>query len=159
MEQQRTDDPNIGRVVAVRGSVIDAHFPERLPEMHTRLDAGPEGRVVIEVALHLDDETVRGVALTRTQGLARGDVVRDTGGPIRVPVGRATLGRVFNVLGEPIDNKPLPDAVERRAIHRTPVALREQSTRREVLDITAGFEALQASTKPADTGADADASL
>ena len=122
-----------GRVRSVRGSVIDARFPERLPRVHHQLVTGEDEKIVIEVLSHLDDETVRGIALSRTQGLARGDRIRDTGHPIRVPVGRETKGRVFNVLGEPIDQKPPPDAEALRPIHRPAVGLTEQGTTREIL--------------------------
>ncbi len=122
-----------GRVRSVRGSVIDARFAGRLPEVHHRLVAGPDERIVVEVASHLDERTVRGMALTSTQGLARGDVIRNTGAPVQVPVGRETLGRVFNVLGEPIDGKEPLENVERRSIHRPPVSIAQQSTRRDVL--------------------------
>ena len=132
-DSDSTSDAQTGRILAVRGSVIDARFDAALPAMHNALRAGPNGEVVVEVAVHLDEQTVLGVALTRTQGLARGSAIHDTGHPIRVPVGRATLGRVFNVLGEPIDNKPPPDDVAYRSIHRAPVALTEQASRREVL--------------------------
>jgi len=129
-----TDSANhTGRVRSVRGSVIDARFPERLPRVHHQLVTGEDEKIVIEVLSHLDDETVRGIALSRTQGLARGDRIRDTGHPIRVPVGRETKGRVFNVLGEPIDQKPPPDAEAHRSIHRPAVGLTEQATKREIL--------------------------
>jgi F-type H+-transporting ATPase subunit beta len=126
-------DVRTGRVVAVRGSVIDARFEGTLPAIHNALRTGSEEEVVVEVAVHVDERTVRGIALTRTQGLARGMAIRDTGQPVQVPVGRATLGRVFNVLGHPIDNMPPPEGAERRSIHRVPVPLTEQATRREVL--------------------------
>ena len=122
-----------GRIHRVRGSVVDVRFDGPLPEVHHQLTAGPNGDIVIEVASHLDEHTVRGMALTSTQGLARGDVARSTGHPVRVPVGPETLGRVFNVLGEPIDGLAPPEGAERRSIHRPPVAIAQQSTRRGIL--------------------------
>ena len=122
-----------GIVTSVRGSVIEAEFPGRLPEIHHQLVTGPDESVVVEVVEHVNNRTVRGIALTRTQGVARGDAVRNTGHPIQVPVGRATLGRVFNVLGETIDNKPPLGDETRRSIHRAPVPLTEQATQREIL--------------------------
>jgi len=101
--------------------------------MHHQLLIGADGAVVVEVVEHINHQTVRGVALTRTQGVARGDAVQSSGHPIRVPVGPATLGRVFNVLGETIDAKPPLEAATCRAIHRPPVALTEQATQRKIL--------------------------
>ena len=131
---------NSGTVVAVRGSVVDVRFDGELPRIDTLLHAGDDGKVVIEVALHLDAHRVRGIALTPTQGLSRGAVVTNRGEPLRVPVGPEILGRAFNVFGEPIDRgKPLPDA-ERRSIHRKPVPLAERSTREEIF--TTGIKAI-----------------
>src|SRR5690606_29698682 len=89
-------DPNRGTVLSVRGSVVDAHFPDRLPEFHTELRAGDERDIVIEVVSHLDPDTVRGVALTPTAGLARGSRIIDLGHALQVPVGERLLGRVVN---------------------------------------------------------------
>lgn len=131
---------NPGTVVAVRGSVVDVRFDSELPRVDTLLQAGDNGEVVIEVALHLDARRVRGVALTPTQGLSRGAVVTNRGEPLRVPVGPEILGRAFNVFGEPIDRgESLPDA-ERRSIHRKPVPLAERSTREEIF--TTGIKAI-----------------
>ena len=132
---QKVEDPAArGAVVAVRGSVVDAAFPRPLPEVYNQLRAGPGGRVRIEVLSHLSDRTVRGIALTATQGLARGDAVVDTGGPIQVPVGRGLLGRMFNVFGEPIDDGGEVEAAEYRSIHRPPVSLVRRSAKREVFE-------------------------
>ena len=132
---QRTQDPaRRGAVVAVRGSVVDAAFPRPPPEVYNQLRAGPDGAVRIEVLSHLNDRTVRGIALTATQGLARGDAVVDTGEPIKVPVGRGLLGRMFNVFGEPIDDLGEVEAAEYRSIHRSPVPLVRQSAKREVFE-------------------------
>jgi len=119
----------IGTVARVAGVVVDAEFPSGdLPSIHDALivqrDDGPE--LVVEVEEHVDPRTVRAIAMGSTAGLRRGLAVTDTGQPIRVPVGRATLGRLFNVLGEPIDGQPLPEWVERRPIHVTSPPLSEQ---------------------------------
>jgi F-type H+-transporting ATPase subunit beta len=89
--------------------------------------------VVVEVVSHLDEETMRGMALTPTQGVARGDAILDAGRPVQVPVGRDTLGRMFNVLGETIDDEGPVEGAERRSIHHPPVSITQQSTRRSVL--------------------------
>ncbi|MDY0269460.1 F0F1 ATP synthase subunit beta [Trichloromonas sp.] len=129
-----------GTVVAVRGSVVDVRFEGELPRVDTLIHAGDNGEIVIEVALHLDARQVRGVALTPTQGLARGTSVTNRGEPLRVPVGPEILGRAFNVFGEPIDRgTPLPDG-ERRSVHRKPVPLAERSTREEIF--TTGIKAI-----------------
>ena len=96
---------NRGKVVSVRGSVIDVRFSQQLPDVYSRLVAGENQCVVMEVMTHLDAETVRGIALTPTSGLARGSVVINTGHPLQVPVGKRLLGRMFNVFGETIDRK------------------------------------------------------
>ena len=102
---------NVGRVEQVTGVVVDAVFPDKLPEIYSAVKiemAGDEDReateLVCEVQQHLGDDRVRTVAMDATDGLQRGDKVIDTGGPISVPVGDATLGRIFNLLGEPIDH-------------------------------------------------------
>jgi F-type H+-transporting ATPase subunit beta len=121
-----------GTVAAVRGSVIDVRFPEWLPAVYNQLHAGDAGEIVIEVINHLDATTVRGVALTATQGLARGDTVVDSDRAIEVPVGKELLGRMFNVFGEPIDGgQPMSEVVQ-RSIHREPVPLTRQVTKMEI---------------------------
>ena len=92
-----------GIVDSVRSSVVDCRFTGRLPPTHRRLHAGPDQRVVLEAVRHVDPHVVRGIAMTPTQGLARGDEVVDTGQSFTVPVGTELLGRALNVLGEPID--------------------------------------------------------
>src|SRR5437867_5776744 len=110
---------NVGKLLEIKGVVIDAVFPDRLPEIYTALRIPREGEdLVAEVQQHLGDDRVRAVAMDSTDGLARGQQVTDTGGPITVPVGRATLGRLFNLLGEPIDGGPPVEAEERWPIHR-----------------------------------------
>lgn len=123
--------PNRGEIVSVRGSVVDARFADLLPKVHNLLQAG-EAR--IEVLIHLSPEMVRGIALTPTQGMARGSPVIDTGHPIMVPVGEALLGRVFDVFGSPIDHKEQVAAKVFRSIHRELVPLSEQSTVSEIFE-------------------------
>jgi len=119
----------IGHVARVAGVVVDAEFASGdLPSIHNGLlvqrDDGPE--LVIEVQEHIDPHTVRAIAMDSTAGLRRGLPVLDTGHPIRVPVGRATLGRMFNVLGQPIDRRPAPEVVAWRPIHAASPPLHEQ---------------------------------
>jgi F-type H+-transporting ATPase subunit beta len=123
-----------GTVVSVRGSVVDAHFPERLPFVNSLLRAGQDGTTAIEVQTHLNAEVVRGVSLTPTQGLARGSLVIDTGQTLRVPVGKCLLGRVFNVFGEPIDRKGDTTEAEWRSIHREPVPINQRATSSEIYE-------------------------
>jgi F-type H+-transporting ATPase subunit beta len=110
---------NVGRIEEIQGVVIEAVFPNGLPHINNAItiDRGDDGVLVCEVQQHLGDDRVRAVAMDSTDGLARGTEVHDTGGPITVPVGRATLGRIFNVLGEPIDLAGPVDVQERRPIH------------------------------------------
>ena len=124
---------NQGKVLSVRSSVVDVHFPTA-PSIRNVLKAGDEGQVIIEVFTQLDNNTVRGVALTPTQGLARGSTVIDTGKPFEVPVGKELLGRVFNVFGKTIDKKGEVEGVELRSIHREPIPLRDQSTVSEIFE-------------------------
>jgi F-type H+-transporting ATPase subunit beta len=128
-----SDQSNQGKVLSVRSSVVDVHFPTA-PSIRNVLKAGDEGQVIIEVFTQLDNNTVRGVALTPTQGLARGSVVIDTGKPLEVPVGKELMGRVFNVFGQTIDKKGNVEDVEIRSIHREPIPLRDQSTVSEIFE-------------------------
>jgi F-type H+-transporting ATPase subunit beta len=121
-------EQNIGRVEAVRGSVVDVLFPHRLPQLRTRLEAGPDRSVVVEVADLLTEQLARGIALTRTQGLARGALVVDTGGPLTFPVGEALLGRVLDVFGAPADGRAPIAGGERRGIHAAPLPLARRTT-------------------------------
>jgi F-type H+-transporting ATPase subunit beta len=131
-EQAESNTPNQGTLISIRGSVVDAQFPRRLPSLYNVLKAGEDGNVVIEVITHLDSKTVRGIALTSTQGLAHGSTIIDTGHPLRVPVGKKLLGRVFNVFGETIDNKEEVTVGEWRSIHQEPVPLNQRSTTSEI---------------------------
>ncbi len=125
---------NQGQVVSVRGSIIDIRFSQQLPDVYTQLLAGENYRVVIEVMSHIDDQTVRGIALTPTSGLARGSLVTNTGHPLQVPVGKRVIGRVFNVFGQTIDRKQEICGGEWRSLHQSPVPLIEQSTNSEILE-------------------------
>lgn len=130
-----TDVPShLGTVVSVRGSVVDVQFSQHLPSYLNRLNAGENGSVVIEVIAHLNAEVVRGIALTPTSGLARGSPMIDVGHSLEVPVGRALLGRMFNVFGTPIDKREPLGEMEWRSIHQAAVPLMQQSTQSEILE-------------------------
>jgi len=122
-----------GRTITVRGSVVDAGFPDRLPAIGNRLETGEDHAIVLEVVSHLDRHTVRTIALTPTRGLARGVPVTDTGRTLEVPVGPELLGRVLNVFGEPIDGGSSLATLERRPIYRRPIPLGEHATSSEIL--------------------------
>ena len=128
-----SEQVNQGKVLSVRSSVVDVHFP-KAPSIRNVLKAGDNEQVIIEVFTQLDNNTVRGVALTPTQGLARGSTVIDTGKPLEVPVGKELMGRVFNVFGQTIDKKGNVEDVEIRSIHREPIPLRDQSTVSEIFE-------------------------
>ena len=114
-------DNRTGKITQVIGAVLDIKFSsDNLPEINDAIDIQTRdgGKLVVEVAQHLGDDTVRCIAMGPTDGLVRGMEAQATGGPISVPVGEATLGRIFNVLGDPIDNKPAPEGADRLPIHR-----------------------------------------
>ena len=121
-----------GEVSAVRGSVVDIKFNGQLPQINNRINAGKDGRVILEVASHLDENTVRCVALTSAGGLSRNSLAIDTGSPITIPVGGTLLGRMFNVFGEPIDKKGQIESEEFQSIHKRPVPIAERSTQTEI---------------------------
>jgi F-type H+-transporting ATPase subunit beta len=123
-----------GTVVSVRGSVVDVRFDAKLPPIYSVLHAGEDGRIVIEVLAHRDARHVRGIALTPTQGLARGMAVEDTGGPLKVPVGEGILARMFDVFGNTIDREPALSDVQWRSVHRAPPPLARRSTKSEVFE-------------------------
>jgi F-type H+-transporting ATPase subunit beta len=133
-------DASHGRVVAVRGGVVDVSFRQKVPPIRSLLLTGDHEEIVIEVALHLDDHLVRGMALTPTQGLASGAPARSTGDSLQAPVGEGILGRIFNVFGDPIDNRPFPEGCERRSIHRPAASLAERATHSEIF--TTGIKAI-----------------
>src|SRR6202049_4726866 len=120
---------NVGRIRQVTGAVVDVQFDEHLPAILNALETTNHGsRLVLEVAQHLGEQTVRTVAMDTSEGLVRGQEVTDTGQPIAVPVGVGTLGRIINVVGDPVDEAgPVPHT-ERRAIHQNAPAYTEQST-------------------------------
>jgi len=125
---------HFGTIVSVRGSVVDARFDKLPPPIHSLLRAGENGRIVIEVQAQLDAHRVRGIALTSTQGLARGMPVEDTGGPLQAPVGRGTLARMFDVFGHTIDRGGALSDVQWRSVHRAPPALERRSTKSEIFE-------------------------
>ncbi|MEO6873470.1 MAG: F0F1 ATP synthase subunit beta [Opitutaceae bacterium] len=125
---------NTGVVVAVRGSVVDARFEQHLPPIYSILHAGDGDGIVIEVLAQRDARHVRGIALTPTQGLARGMTVKDTGAPLKTPVGKGVLSRMFDVFGHAIDRKPAPSDVQWRSVHRAPPPLESRSTKSEIFE-------------------------
>jgi F-type H+-transporting ATPase subunit beta len=133
--------PQTGRIVEIKGVVIDAVFPEGLPGIYTavRIDIPAQDdqaarSLIAEVQQHLGDDRVRAVAMDSTDGLARGLEVVDTGQPISVPVGDVTLGRIWNVIGDPVDGQEAPKDVERWSIHRNPPAFPDLSPKIEVFE-------------------------
>ena len=129
---------NTGRIVEIKGVVLDAVFPGKLPEINHALsiqvpEEGGSRELIAEVQQHLGDDRVRAVAMDTTDGLARGVDVVDTGGPISVPVGDITLGRIWNVIGDPVDGKP-PAEGERWPIHRDPPAFGDLSPTIEIFE-------------------------
>jgi F-type H+-transporting ATPase subunit beta len=126
-----------GKLLEIKGVVVDAVFPDKLPGIYSALriprpDGGPD--LIAEVQQHLGDDRVRAVAMDATDGIARGTDVFDTGAPISVPVGEATLGRVWNVLGDPVDDKPAPEDAERWSIHRDPPKFDELTPKVEIFE-------------------------
>merc|ERR1712226_444198 len=125
---------NAGQIVAVIGAVVDVQFEDGLPEILNALDVeGRNPRLVLEVAQHLGENTVRTIAMDGTEGLVRGHKVVDTGFPIRIPVGEETLGRIINVIGDPIDERGPVDTDKRQAIHAEAPEFEEMSVEQEIL--------------------------
>jgi F-type H+/Na+-transporting ATPase subunit beta len=135
-EQHDVAKTNVGKIIEIKGVVLDAVFPDRLPEILSAVEIErPTGTLVAEVQQHLGDDRVRAVAMDSTDGLARGLDVVDTGAPISVPVGTPTLGRLWNVIGQAIDEKEdAPADVERWPIHRDPPAFRDLSPKIEIFE-------------------------
>jgi F-type H+-transporting ATPase subunit beta len=148
-ERKGGDDAHVGTIEEIQGVVVEVAFPNELPEIYNALEVhlerdAPEdqedvtgedsGTLVLEVQQHLGDDRVRAVAMDATDGLSRGAKVRDTGGPITVPVGKATLGRIFNLLGEPIDEGDEVDADDRWPIHRPAPSVEDLTPTREILE-------------------------
>ncbi len=125
--------PNVGKVISVRGSVIDVDFGKHLPPIFSLLHA-KKGKISIEVLAHLNSHCVRGIALTPAPGLSRDEEVVDTGGPLKAPVGKEILSRMFNVFGEAIDRKEAPKNVEWRSIHGSPPPLARRSTKSQIFE-------------------------
>jgi F-type H+-transporting ATPase subunit beta len=127
---------NVGKIVQVIGAVVDVKFPkDSLPKLLNAIEIDNNGtKLTIEVAQHIGDDVVRCIAMSSTDGLVRGMDAIDTGSPISVPVGKETLGRIFNLLGEPVDEKPMPNTTEKWAIHREAPSYEEQTGSNEVLE-------------------------
>jgi len=125
---------NQGTVVAVRGSVVDVRFDVQVPPIYSVLRTGQDRQIVIEVLSQLDALHVRGIALTPTQGLARGMPVEDTGKPLQAPVGKNIASRMFDVFGRAIDHLPQPEDLQWRSVHRSPPTLSERSTKSEIFE-------------------------
>jgi len=128
-----------GKIIQVMGPVVDIEFDGYLPEINEAIDVtladASKDRLVLEVAAHIGDSRVRTIAMDMTEGLTRGQECVATGSPIKVPVGEAVLGRIFNVIGDPVDEgKPIPADVERWSIHRVAPTFEEQSTKTEMFE-------------------------
>ena len=125
---------NVGKISQVMGAVVDVKFEGELPEILNALEVDNHGnRLVLEVAQHLGEAQVRTIAMDTTDGLVRGAEATDTGSPIMMPVGPGTLGRILNVIGEPVDERGPIDSAERLPIHRAAPEFIDQSTETEVL--------------------------
>ena len=130
-------EQNTGKITQVIGAVLDIRFDQGvLPEINDAVEIRRKdgSKLVAETAQHLGDDIIRCIAMGPTDGLVRGMEAIATGGPITVPVGEVTLGRIFNVLGEPIDKKPMPEGVKRNPIHRKAPTFAEQATETEILE-------------------------
>ncbi len=136
MIQKVREAEAIGRVLQVIGAVVDIEFePHQLPSINDSIELEVSGRrVVLEVQQHLGNNVARCISMASTDGLRRGVGARSTGGPIQAPVGQETLGRMFNVIGEPIDGKPAPQGVEYHPIHRLAPSVSEQQVSTEILE-------------------------
>ncbi|HDL84737.1 MAG TPA: F0F1 ATP synthase subunit beta, partial [Candidatus Acetothermia bacterium] len=131
------DEKAVGRITEIKGPVIDARFEKgKLPRVNDALRIVREGEkdLILEVAQHLGDDVVRAIAMDSTDGLARGTEVENTGGPITVPVGPETLGRMLNITGDPIDELPAPQTKKRYSIHRSAPSLLDQETESEIFE-------------------------
>jgi F-type H+/Na+-transporting ATPase subunit beta len=125
---------NMGTVVSVRGSVVDMSFDQHLPSIYSLIRTGADREIAIEVLSQLDRHQVRGIALTTTQGLARGMAVEDTGEPLQAPVGKNILSRMFDVFGNVIDRQPDISDVQWRSVHHAPPSLSQRSTKSEIFE-------------------------
>jgi F-type H+-transporting ATPase subunit beta len=131
---ESTSDIREGWVATVHGSVVDVNFPGHLPPINTQLSTGAEGKIIIEVAAHLDPHKVRGIALTPTQGLARGERVVASGEPLKVPVGKRLLGRMINVFGQTTDGLDSLEGGEWRSIHQPPLPLSRRAVGAQIFE-------------------------
>ncbi len=132
--ESNTNLSNFGVVASVRGSVVEMRFEKRLPSIYSVLRTGEKKQIIIEVLSQSDAKHVRGIALTPTQGLARGMAVEDTGGPLKVPVGKNILSRMFDVFGKVIDRGPELSDIEWRSVHQAPPPLARRSTKTEIFE-------------------------
>ncbi len=128
-----TDYHNQGTVVSVRGSVVDVRFASHLPAIYSLLHA-ENGKIAIEVLKQLDAHLVRGIALTPTQGLARGALVEDSEGTLMAPIGKGILSRMFDVFGKAIDRQAQPTDVHWKSVHQSPPTLTRHSTSSEIFE-------------------------
>ena len=135
----KKENINLGVIKEVQGSVVVVYFENKLPSIYSKLvctinkKTNNEKNIIIEVEDHIDSHHIRGVAITATQGLSRGDEVVDTNGPLTIPVGRGVLGRMLNVMGKPIDNEgELENITAWRSIHNSPIPLMERSVKSEI---------------------------
>src|SRR5687768_13251814 len=139
-EEREDTGGNVGRIEEIQGVVIEAVFPDELPEINHAItvarptEENEDAVLVCEVQQHIGDDRVRAVAMDSTDGLARGTEVTDTGGPITVPVGKVTLGRIFNLLGEPIDLGEPVETEERWPIHRDAPDVEDLTPTTEMLE-------------------------
>ena len=129
-------DKHIGKVIQVTGPVLDIRFREgELPALLNAIEIDVDGRrLVVEAAQQIGDDVVRCIAMSSTDGVVRGSDAVDTGAPISVPVGEECLGRVFNLLGEPVDEMPAPQTAEKWSIHRPAPAYEDQTPATEILE-------------------------
>ncbi|MCK4553558.1 F0F1 ATP synthase subunit beta, partial [Candidatus Parcubacteria bacterium] len=130
-----SDSKNLGTIKQVIGAVVDIQFNDELPEIYNSLEVKCGGKkLILETQQHIGSNLVRAVAMNSTDGLKRGDKVVNTGAGISVPVGDETLGRIFNVLGEPVDGKEPVKTAKKYPIHREPPKFVDQSTKTEILE-------------------------
>ncbi|HAK18445.1 MAG TPA: F0F1 ATP synthase subunit beta, partial [Lachnospiraceae bacterium] len=129
-------EQHIGKVIQITGPVLDIRFKEgELPDLNNAVEISVDGRrLIAETAQQIGDDVVRCVAMSSTDGLVRGTEAVDLGGPITVPVGEGCIGRMFNLLGDPIDNQPAPDAAEHWSIHRPAPSFEEQVPATEIFE-------------------------
>ncbi|MBO1265560.1 F0F1 ATP synthase subunit beta [Proteiniclasticum sp. SCR006] len=126
------ENENWGQITRIRGSIIEAYFPDRLPLINNKLTAGEDQEVVFEVNAQISDKSVMAIALTSTSGISRGASILDAGKPIMVPVGKKTLGKIFDVLGNQLDEDTMTGELPLRSIHQKPVPFSRRSTSDEI---------------------------